>query len=272
VKARAIPYSAEEMAWLEVNRMMVISDYHRAFAEAFGRPDVSAAHLHGLRKRKGWKVGRAPGRLTGRHWRYSAAELAWLEERSKLPIPDLHRAFVDQFARLDVTPAKLLSLRKRMGWRTGRTGQFPKGGVSHNKGKKMPFNANTARTQFKGGQLPHNTKWLGHERVDGNGYVVISIGETNPHTGFERRYVLKHKYLWEQANGPIPTGMCLKCLGERQDSDPSNWELVPRGLLPRLNGKSGRNYDAAPAELKPTIMAIAKLEHRARERKSGKAL
>jgi hypothetical protein len=34
-------------------------------------------------------------------------------------------------------------------------------------------------------------------------------------------------------------------------------------MLPRLNGKGsrGRDYDTAPAELKPTIMAVAKLEH-----------
>ena len=52
-----IPYSPAEMRWLEENRLMVIGDYHRAFVEAFGRADVTAAHLHGLRKRKGWKVG-----------------------------------------------------------------------------------------------------------------------------------------------------------------------------------------------------------------------
>jgi hypothetical protein len=32
-----------------------------------------------------------------------------------------------------------------------------------------------------------------------------------------------------------------------------------------LNGRFGRNYDGASAEAKPTILAIAKLEHKARE-------
>jgi hypothetical protein len=44
---------------------------------------------------------------------------------------------------------------------------------------------------------------------------------------------------------------------------------VPRALLPRLSGKSGRNYDHAPDEIKPTIMAIARLEHAARDAKSA---
>jgi hypothetical protein len=46
-----------------------------------------------------------------------------------------------------------------------------------------------------------------------------------------------------------------------------NWELVPRAILPLLNGgrnKRGIAYDQAPAELKPTVMAIAKLRHRGR--------
>nr|WP_282576146.1 HNH endonuclease [Sinorhizobium meliloti] len=55
---------------------------------------------------------------------------------------------------------------------------------------------------------------------------MISIDQKNPHTGFERRYVLKHRYLWEQKNGPLPAGTRLRCLdGDRQNTDPSNWEV-----------------------------------------------
>lgn len=38
-----------------------------------------------------------------------------------------------------------------------------------------------------------------------------------------------------------------------------------------LNGRFGRDYDTAPSELKPTILAIAKLEHKARELRGAKA-
>lgn len=105
---------------------------------------------------------------------------------------------------------------------------------------------------------------LTHERVGTHGYVEISIDEVNPHTGYERRYVLKHRWLWEQTHGPIPDGMVLKCRGDHLNTDLSNWELIPRALLPRLNGRFGRNYDQAPANLKQTIMAVAKLEHQIR--------
>jgi hypothetical protein len=64
-----------------------------------------------------------------------------------------------------------------------------------------------------------------------------------------------------------PDGHVLKCLdGNKQSTDPSNWELIPRALLPRLGGRFGRDYDNAPDASKPTIMAVAKLEHAARSK------
>lgn len=201
------------------------------------------------------------------HWiEYSAAELTFIKRRSKLSRVDLQAAFNERFGR-DVSVANLHALCKRNGWYTGRTGCFEKGIVPHNKGKPHPSakSGAAARNHFKKGRQPHNTNYLGHERVSKDGYVEISVAETNPHTGFERRYVLKHRWLWEQAHGPVPKGMCLKCKGDQLNTDPANWELVPRALLPRLNGRFGRGYDTAPAEIKPTIMAVVKLEHSIRE-------
>ena len=210
--------------------------------------------------------------MKGRAILYSEEEIAWLSDNRTLPITEYHRAFCDRFGRTDVTASNVNALRKRKGWSTGRTGRFEPGQESWNKGKAMPFHPNSAATRFRKGNLPHNTHYLGHERVSQDGYVEISVAETNPYTGFERRYVLKHRHLWEQANGPVPEGMALKCLdGDRTNTDPSNWKLVPRAMLPRLNGRFGREYDQAPAELKPAIMATAELEHRARQIRRSKS-
>lgn len=196
---------------------------------------------------------------------YTQQQLDWIEAHSKDDRRQTHAAFIATFDRPDVSLANLNALCKRKGWLTGRTGRFSKGQETHNKGKKMPFNANSARTQFKKGNLPHNTRHLHHERISKDGYVEISIDEPNPHTGFERRYVLKHRYLWEKANGPVPDGHCLKCLdGDRTNTDPTNWKSIPRAMIPRLDGRFGRNYETADPALRPTILAIATLEHATR--------
>lgn len=201
---------------------------------------------------------------------YSAEELAFIKRHRKSSRRQLHADFVARFKRRNVKFTHIKALCTRKGWLTGRDGCFNKGNVPANKGKRMRFNANSSRTQFKTGRLPHNVKYAGHERVSKDGYVEISINETNPHTGFNRRYVLKHRWLWEQTHGPVPDGMCLKCKSDKLNTDPSNWELVPRAFLPRLNGRFGRGYDEAPLELKPTIMTVVKLEHQLRGKSSGR--
>lgn len=198
---------------------------------------------------------------------YSEAELAFLEERKAMPRGQLHAAFVAEFDREDVDFDNLKALMKRKGWLTGRTGRIEPGNHPWNTGKKMSFNANSARTRFKVGNLPQNYRGVGHERVcERTGYVMLIVDETNPWTGSATRPVLKHKWMWEQKHGPVPDGMVLKCLdGDRTNTDPSNWAPVPKGLVPRLSHKRG--YDDAPSELKPTIMALAKLDHAVATRK-----
>lgn len=217
--------------------------------------------------------------MKGVHIAYSAEELAWLEDNRTLPISDYHAAFVVRFGRSDVSASNLHSLRKRKGWKTGRTGCFAPGAPAWNKGVPCPEgkggrHPNARASQFRKGNQPHNTRHLGHERISQDGYVEISVDQVNPHTGFHRRYVLKHRWLWEQANGPLPKDHALKCLdGNRQNCEPANWEAVPRALLPRLAG--GNRYrrklafdDAAP-EVRPAILAVARLDHAARTARDG---
>lgn len=212
--------------------------------------------------------------MRGQRIHYSADEMAWLEANRSMIISDYHREFVARFGRGEITALNLHALRKRKGWKTGRTGQFVKGQEPVNKGKPCPDgkggrHPNARKTQFRKGNQPHNTQYLGHERVSKDGYVEISIDQTNPHTGFERRYVLKHLYLWETKNGQVPEGMCLKAVdGNRQNTDPDNWVLIPRGVLPRLNGGKATRimaYDTAPDDLKPALLTLARVEQKASE-------
>lgn len=210
--------------------------------------------------------------MKGHPLSYSAEELAWIKANSARPRREARADFCVRFGRTDVTIGAFNSLCKRKGWLTGRNGRYPSGHAPANKGKKMPFNANSAKTQFKPGQLPHNHVGPGHERIDPrDGYVVMIVDEVNPWTGAATRPVHKHRWLWEQANGPIPEGHVLKCLDDdKTNCDPSNWEPIPRAMLPYLQGFRGIDYDAAEPEVKPAIMAIAKIRHKARSAKDRK--
>lgn len=211
--------------------------------------------------------------MRGSRITYGPEQLAWLKENCRLVLADYHRAFCAAFGRDDVSPENLHALRVRRGWKTGRTGQFAKGCEPANKGKRCPpgkggRHPNARRTQFKQGHSPHNTKYLGHERISKDGYVEISVDEVNPHTGYERRYVLKHRRLWEQANGPVPDGHALKCLdGNKTNCDPSNWVVVPRRVLALLTGRARLQYDHAAPEVRPAILTLAKLKHAAAQKK-----
>lgn len=208
------------------------------------------------------------GRTRRTHIAYSRAEMRWLESNRTMVIGEFHRAFGAAFGRADVTAADLHGLRKRQGWKTGRTGYFAKGSAPQNKGKKMPFNANSARTQFKKGSrqgvAAEIYQPIGSERMHESGYLQRKIHDGMP---MQSRWKFVHRIEWENVNGPVPDGFALKCLGDKSNTDASNWELVPRGMLPRLNNQWGRNYDDAPAELKPTMMAVARLEHGLAERR-----
>ena len=211
--------------------------------------------------------------MKGRAIPYSARELAWIKAHSTDNRAEMCAAFNRKFGR-DIALKNINALCKRNGWLTGRTGCFEKGQEPHNKGVpcapgKGGRHPNARRTQFKKGQEPHNTHYLGHERVSKDGYVEVSIDETNPHTGYQRRYVLKHRHEWEKVNGPIPEGHALKCLSsDKTNCDPTNWEAVRRALLPRLAGGNRYRrrlaYDDAPQELKPTVLLAAKLHHAAK--------
>jgi hypothetical protein len=208
---------------------------------------------------------------------YSAEEMAWLEEHRLLPISDYHAAFQAAFPRPDVSAANLNSLRKRKGWRTGRTGHFAKGQAAHNKGKPCPpgkggNHPNSRRTQFTKGERRGVAvdlyKPIGSERLSREGYRERKIHDGMP---LQSRWRAVHLIEWEAVNGPVPAGHCLKCLGDKTETSPANWACVPRSMLPRLNGGRHKRtvpYDTAAPGLKPMILAVAKLDQAAREKRS----
>ena len=85
------------------------------------------------------------------------------------------------------------------------------------------YNKAAALGLVKKGHRPVNVKPIGYERVcKEDGYVYIKVAEGKP-------MVLKHRYVWEQTNGPIPAGYNITFIdGNRQNCDLSNLQLISR--------------------------------------------
>jgi hypothetical protein len=273
MRGRHVRYSVTELRFVECRRAMSRAELHAAFVQRFGRRDVTLDHIKNLCARRGWTAGR-------KRWR--AADDALL--RTLYPDTSTEEIARRMGRTLAATYGHAMKLglnkseaylaspaacRLRRGDNVGAACRFQKGQTPANKGLRRPGWApgRMRETQFVKGQRGNRWRPIGSERiVGGYRYTKVSDQRGKPWTV---NWKPTHVLLWENLHGALPKGMALKSLdGDRLNSDASNWEAVPRALLPRLNGKSGRRYDTAPAELKPMIMAIARLEHAARERAS----
>jgi len=212
--------------------------------------------------------------MKGRWIHYSADELAWIKACADQPRAATHALFVEIYRRPDVSLSNFNSLCKRNGWLTGRSGQFVGGERrADNPSRKGFAPPGCEKGWFKPGVrqgvATRLYKPIGTERLCKNGYRQRKVNDDLP---LQARWRFVHLIEWEAVNGPLPEGHALKCLDNNKlNTSPSNWACIPRALLPRLNGRFGRGYDQAPDEVKPTIMAIAQLEHKAREARKAKA-
>lgn len=156
-----------------------------------------------------------------------------------------------------VIPSEVIEARKR-------SNQFKTGCISHNKGKRQidymsPESIQrTKATRFKKGNIPHNTKFDGHERISKDGYVEIRISKG--------KYRLKHLLNWENQNGLIPESHCLRCIdGDKTNTDPSNWKLISRSE--NMLHNSIHEY---PKEIIPSLEILNQINKKIKQHTNGK--
>jgi len=167
--------------------------------------------------------------------------------------------------RAGVTPRQRLHLLgykvpKHIASAFAESALIKKGNVPFNKGKKMstwmPAKSirKTQQTRFKKGNLPVNTKHDGcitiRKDKAGRPYQHIRLAQA--------KWVMLHRYVWENVNGPIPTGLMVRFKdGNTLNCHPSNLQLVNRQGNMVLN--SVHRY---PEEIKQTIRKIAVLHRK----------
>jgi hypothetical protein len=133
-------------------------------------------------------------------------------------------------------------------------GMFKEGNPPKNKGKKWKEYMsregmrNARRTQFKKGTVPPNWKPAGSERIDVEGYIWIKPAN-------HQKFMLKHRYVWQQHFGKIPKGKNVEFKDRnRHNCDPSNLVLRSREESMKLN--SYHNY---PKEIASAIQLLGAL-------------
>lgn len=105
-----------------------------------------------------------------------------------------------------ITVSKVKAYMANHKMKNGLSGRFQKGHIPANKGTHPPSVGRMAETQFKKGHLPHNTKPIGYERVNRDGYIEVKIRMRPDRKTGKKNFAPKHRLIWEKAYGPIPPG------------------------------------------------------------------
>lgn len=146
----------------------------------------------------------------------------------------------------------LSSLSGRLTGQQGNNSRFSSGHIPWNKGKSMEVVGRMAETQFKLGNLPHNTKEDGHIsiRKDNNGriYKFIRVAKS--------KWVHLHRHIWTQAHGEIPRGKIVAF----KDQNPMNCCLENLELITRSENMKRNTIHRYPEELKDLIRVRSKLK------------
>lgn len=146
-------------------------------------------------------------------------------------------------------------------------GQFQKGRVPYNKGKKWSEymseegQKNSRKTTFKKGNVPANCRTIGSERTNERDGILIKIRD-----GYKtRNWIAKSRYVYEQVYGKIPKGyMVIFADGNNRNFDLSNLVLVSNAELLLLNQHRLIKNDA---DLTKTGVMVAKMLDKVNKRK-----
>jgi len=173
------------------------------------------------------------------------------------------------------------NLKRKLGVHSGTIGgQFEKGRPPENKGKKWAEfmseegMAASRKTQFKKGQMPHNSTEIGTRRINKDGHVEIRM--PHPVRSWKRNekvysrnyYEYEHRVVWEKHNGLIPKGHMVRHI----DGNPANNAIENLVLVSMSeNAVINRHYEFDNnADLNRSRLATAKLSSAVRRRKKTK--
>ena len=183
--------------------------------------------------------------MSQRH-KYSEEEIQFLRDNvKKTSLKQLTDSFNNHFG-TDLTEQAISMQKVKYGLRSGNVGgQFQKGHVPSNKGKKMPKEQYDIckSTMFKPGSKPKNTDSIGTEKMLSDGYVWVKVDD-KPKVPKVVNWRQKHRIIWEQTYGPIPEGhMVIFLDGNHENFDIDNLAMITKAENLIMNRKRLFNPD-----------------------------
>ena len=132
----------------------------------------------------------------------------------------------NQYFNTNITAKEIAYFRRNNKLNSGLTGQFKKGNIAHNKGKKQieymsqESIERTKETRFKKGNKPKNYRPVGSERITKDGYIEVKVADPN-------KWETKNKIIYKQYFGDIPEGhKIIYADGNKLNNDINNLILV----------------------------------------------
>lgn len=195
--------------------------------------------------------------------KYSDEHLQFIKDNIRNTEKDLVDMFNNNFE-IKINIHILGNIKTKLGIKSGLVGgRFEKGHKTFNKGKKwidymnVDSQNNCRKTTFKKGNQPHNHRPVGSERITKDGYIQIKVKEPN-------KWQLKHRFIYEKANGKIPKGTKLIFLdGNRFNFELSNLQIITceQSLIMNQN-----HYFTTNKNLTKTGVIVSNLMSKTREK------
>lgn len=199
----------------------------------------------------------------GQPSKYSKEMSDWLKNNT---IGRTYKDIADDFNQLfntDISAKAIMQKCHNLGLFNGLTGgQFSKGHIPANKGKKMSefTYRKVKKTMFRSGHTPENIRPVGSERISADGYIYIKTAEPN-------KWMLKHIFVWQQHFGQLSKNEVLIFLdGNRHNCAVTNLFKINRSILARLNQN---HLMTDNPELNKSALKIAEVLAKIGERKNG---
>lgn len=223
-------YTIEQIDFLrKAYPYLTASSLARAFNAIFG-DNKTEDQIRSTLTRSGIRTGHTPKLFAKRLRLYTPEQAQFLRENyAGRNIAELKTIFNDKFE-TSMTGQQIKTFVHNRGITCGRTSCYAKGHTPWNAGTKGQGLTGANSGSFKKGSVPPNRRRLGSHRIDSkDGYILIKVAETDPHTGVPTRYKCKHVHVWEQHNGPVPEGHVVVFRnGIKQDTYIENLECISR--------------------------------------------